>query len=430
MINRDYYLNELIRKENNGYVKVITGLRRCGKSYLLFEIFANYLKNKGIDDDHIISLQLDDFENQKYWNPNELNKYIRENIKDDGKTNYIFIDEIQFVKEINNPFLEGSKLGFSDVILGIMKLKNVDIYVTGSNSEMLSKNILTRFRGRGDQIHLNPLSFKEFYDYYDGDKQKAWEEYLTFGGMPNIMNIKDYSDKSKYLKNLFDEIYLKDIIEKNDIRKDETIIDDLLNIVSSSIGSLTNPLKLSNTFKSKKNINISPVTIEKYLDYLIDSFLIEKVKKYDIKGKKYIESPHKYYFSDIGLRNARLNFTEIEPTHIMENIIYNEMRIRGFNVDIGIIEYNYKDENMKSKRKQIEVDFICNKGNEKIYIQSAYSIPDENKLNQETRGIKTIKDSFKKIVIVRDNIVPRKDENGILFIGIEEFLLNDKYTNF
>lgn len=429
MINRDNYLNQLIRKKENGLVKVITGLRRSGKSFLLFTIYHNYLIANGIKKDHIIEIALDDIKNQKYWNPNELDKYIRKHIIDDGSINYIFIDEIQFVKDVNNPYLKGSVVGFTDVILGLMKIKNVDIYVTGSNSEMLSKNILTKFRGRGDQIHVYPLSYKEFYDAYNTEKSRAFEEYITYGGMPFVMSINDYADKSNYLKNLFLEIYIKDIIENNDIRNDESIINDLLNIISSSIGSLTNPLKLANTFKSLKKVAINPTTIDKYLDYCVDSFLIERAKRYDIKSKKFIESPLKYYFTDIGLRNARLNFSEIEETHIMENIIFNELKCRGFNVDVGIVEYNYKDEEGKSKRKQLEIDFICNKGNERIYIQSAYALLTSDKINQEIRSFLRINDSFKKIVVVRNNIVPKKDENGIQYVGIEEFLLNDNYTS-
>lgn len=427
MIKRDDYLNWLIRKQNNGLAKVITGCRRTGKSYLLFNIFYNYLLDNNVSKDHIISISLDDIKNQKYWNPNELDKYIRESIINDGRTNYIFIDEIQFVKSIPNPYLDNTFVGFTEVVLGIMKIENVDVYITGSNSKMLSKDILTSFRGRCDHINIRPLSYKEFYKAYKGDKSRALSEYITYGGMPYILKLDNYQDKSEYLKNLFLEIYIKDILDRNAIRQNESVINDLLNIISSSIGSLSNPLKLSNTFKSIKKVSINPATIEKYLNYFMDSFLIESAKKYDIKGKKYIETPLKYYFNDIGLRNARLNFSQIEETHIMENIIYNELRKRGFNVDIGVLEINYK-ENDISKRKQIEIDFICNKGNEKIYIQSAYSISSNEKLEQEIRGLVRIKDSFKKIVVVKENIVPRKDENGILYVGFEEFLLDEKYT--
>ena len=427
MIKRDTYLEKLIRKKENGLVKVITGLRRCGKSFLLFNIFYNYLLKNKVDSKHIITISLDDASNQKYWNPNELDKYIRDHIIKDGKTNYIFIDEIQLVKDVVNPYLEGSKITFTDVILGLMKIPHVDLYVTGSNSEMLSKNILTRFRGKGDQVYVRPLSYSEFYNSYKNDKNRAWNEYITYGGLPFVMSLDNYVDKGEYLKNLFLEIYLKDIIDNNHIRKDESILNDLLNIITSSIGSLTNPLKLSNTFKSLKKISLTPISIEKYLDYFADSFLIDRAKRYDVKGKKYIETPLKYYFTDLGLRNARLNFTDIEETHIMENVIYNELRYRGFNVDVGIVEYNYKEKE-KSKRKQLEIDFICNKGNDKLYIQSAYALSLQEKIEQEIRGLCRIKDSFKKIVVVKDNIVPRKDSNGIQYVGIEEFLLNEKYT--
>lgn len=428
MINREKYLNELIRKKENGLVKVITGIRRCGKSYLLFNIFYNYLLSIGIEKDHIITLALDDIENQKYWNPNELNNFLKSKIVNDGKTKYVFIDEIQLVKNVDNPYLKDSIIGFNDVVLGLLKVPNIDIYVTGSNSEMLSSNILTKFRGRSDQIHLYPLSYKEFYNSYNKDKRNAWNEYIIYGGMPYITQIGSYEDKSQYLKNLFKEIYIKDIIEANNIKKSEDILNDLLTILSSSVGSLTNPLKLSNSFKSLKKISISSSTIESYLNVFNDSFLIEKVERYDIKGKKMISSPYKYYFTDIGLRNSWLNFREIEETHIMENIIYNELKIRGFNVDVGILEYNFKDEENKSKRKYIEIDFVCNKGNDKIYIQFALNLPSKEKIDQEIRGFLRIDDFFKKIVVVKDNIIPRKDENGILYVGIEEFLLNDKYT--
>ena len=427
MIKRDNYLNQLIRKQNNRLVKVITGCRRVGKSYLLFNIFYNYLLNNNVDKNHIIAISLDEIKNQKYWNPNELDKYIRDNIIDDGKTNYIFIDEIQFVKNTPNPYVDNTYVGFTEVVLGIMKIKNVDVYITGSNSKMLSSDILTSFRGKCDHINVRPLSYKEFYKAYKGDKSRAWNEYITYGGMPYVLLLNDYTDKSEYLKNLFLEIYIKDILDRNNIRQSEYVLNDLLNIISSSIGSLSNPLKLSNTFKSVKKLSINPATIEKYLNHFIDSFLIERAKKYDIKGKKYIETPLKYYFNDIGLRNARLNFSQVEETHIMENIIYNELRLRGFNVDIGVLEINYKENNI-SKRKQLEIDFICSKGNEKIYIQSAYSLSSDEKINQEIRGLARIKDSFKKIVVVKENIIPRKDENGIQYIGVEEFLLDEKYT--
>ena len=396
---------------------------------MLFDIYAGFLRENGVDDDHMIRISLDDFNNRRYWNPNELNDYIRGKIINDGKTNYVFIDEIQFVKEVDNPYLKGGKVGFVDVVLGLMKIKHADIYVIGSNSEMLSKNILTKFRGRGDQIHVCPLSYKEFYDAYAGEKSRSWQEYMTFGGMPRVALIDDYEDKAEYLKNLFFEIYIKDIMESNSIRNDKSVLEDLLNIVSSSVGSLTNPLKLSRAFKSVRKVSVSPATLERYLECFADLFLMERAKRYDIRGKKYIESPMKYYFSDIGLRNARLNFAEIEETRLMENIIYDELRTRGFNVDVGVVKRNYKDAEGKSRRSQLEVDFVCNKDNERIYMQSAFRIDGKDKMDQETRGLLKIGDSFKKIMVLRDNIVPRRDENGILFVGVEDFLLNDKYTS-
>lgn len=421
-IKRDAYLNELIRKKENGLVKVITGVRRCGKSYLLFHIFRDYLLSASVDKDHIISIALDDIQYQRYWNPNELNEYIRSKIINDGNTNYVFIDKIQLVKDVKNPYLEGSTVGFTDVVLGLVKMPGIDVYITGSNSEMLSKNILSKFRGKCDQIHVSPLSYKEFYDAKDGDKTHVWNEYLTYGGMPFVTTIPDYSDKANYLKNLFEEIYIKDIMESNDIRRDESVLNDLLNIISSSVGSLTNPLKLSNTFKTVKKLPIHSQTIERYIGYLEDSFLIEKAKRYSVKGKHYIESPHKYYFTDLGLRNARLNFAEIEENHIMENIIYNSLRSSGYNVDVGVVDVTTHDQG-KQIRKQLEIDFVCNKGNEKLYIQSAYSLPDKEKLLQETQSLTKTKDSFKKIVVVRDDIVPRQDGTGIYFVGVEHFLL-------
>ncbi len=427
MIRRDKYLNQLIRKKENGMVKVTVGLRRCEKTFLLFNLFKDHLLNSGVDESHIIAISLDDISNQRYWNPNELDSYLRSRLIPGQKTNYVFIDEIQLVKEVENPYLKGSKVGFTDVVLGLLKIPNVDVYVTGSNSEMLSKDILSKFRGRGDQIHLRPLSFREFYDASD-DKAKAWQEYILYGGMPRILSLASYEDKSNYLKNLFSEVYLKDITDRNDVRNDKGVLGDLLNIVSSSIGSLTNPLKLSHAFQSVRRLSMNPNTIEKYLGYFIDSFLIESAKRYDIRGKQYIGSPLKYYFEDIGLRNARLNFSGIEETRIMENILYNELRYRGFDVDVGVVDWNYKDEEKKSQRKRLEIDFVCRKGNEKYYIQSAYAIQDAEKKLQETRGFKLINDSFKKILVIKEDIIPRQDENGILCVGIQDFLLDESFT--
>lgn len=427
MIERRKYLDKLIRKKENGLVKVITGIRRCGKSYLLFEIYHKYLNSIGVDDGHIIELALDDDVNIRYRNPLELGEYIRSLMTDKEKMYYIFLDEIQKVAEIPNPYLPDSdeKIGFVDVVLGLMKIKNADIYVTGSNSKMLSSDILTEFRGRGDEIKVNPLSFSEFYTAFEGDKRDAWREYFTYGGMPLVLMQHTHEDKSKYLSDLFSKIYLDDIMNRNNIGHDKSVLEDLLNIISSSVGSLTNPSKLSKTFKSIKNISVSDDTIAKYLDYFIDAFMVYKAQRYDVKGRKYIGSPMKYYFSDIGLRNARLNFRQQEENHIMENIIYNELLYREFDVDVGVVEYNYKDSEGKKIRTNLEIDFVANKGSERYYIQSALTISAEEKRQQEINSLRRVKDSFKKIVVVKDDIIPWYDENGIYYVGIEKFLLEE-----
>ena len=427
MIERRKYLDKLIRKKENGLVKVITGIRRCGKSYLLFEIYHKYLNSIGVDDEHIIELALDDDVNIRYRNPLELGEYIRSLMTDKEKMYYIFLDEIQKVAEIPNPYLPESdeKIGFVDVVLGLMKIKNADIYVTGSNSKMLSSDILTEFRGRGDEIKVNPLSFSEFYTAFEGDKRDAWREYFTYGGMPLVLMQRTHEDKSKYLSDLFSKIYLDDIMNRNNIGHDKSVLEDLLNIISSSVGSLTNPSKLSKTFKSIKNISVSDDTIAKYLDYFIDAFMVYKAQRYDVKGRKYIGSPMKYYFSDIGLRNARLNFRQQEENHIMENIIYNELLYREFDVDVGVVGYNYKDSEGKKIRTNLEIDFVANKGSERYYIQSALTISAEEKRQQEINSLRRVKDSFKKIVVVKDDIIPWYDENGIYYVGIEKFLLEE-----
>ena len=427
MIERRKYLDKLIRKKENGLVKVITGIRRCGKSYLLFEIYHKYLNSIGVDDGHIIELALDDDVNIRYRNPLELGEYIRSLMTDKEKMYYIFLDEIQKVAEIPNPYLPESdeKIGFVDVVLGLMKIKNADIYVTGSNSKMLSSDILTEFRGRGDEIKVNPLSFSEFYTAFEGDKRDAWREYFTYGGMPLVLMQRTHEDKSKYLSDLFSKIYLDDIMNRNNIGHDKSVLEDLLNIISSSVGSLTNPSKLSKTFKSIKNISVSDDTIAKYLDYFIDAFMVYKAQRYDVKRRKYIGSPMKYYFSDIGLRNARLNFRQQEENHIMENIIYNELLYREFDVDVGVVEYNHKDSEGKKIRTNLEIDFVANKGSERYYIQSALTISAEEKHQQEINSLRRVKDSFKKIVVVKDDIIPWYDENGIYYVGIEKFLLEE-----
>ena len=426
-VQRPRYLNQLIDKKDNGRVKIITGIRRCGKSYLLFELYRKYLLSNGVCEDQIIMIALDSLKNIKYRNPIELDDYLRDKIQDNGRKYYIFIDEIQFVEEISNPYLEGtdSKVNFVDLVLGLMKIPNVDVYITGSNSKMLSSDVLTQFRDRGDEIRVYPFSFVEFYSCYEGDKGKAFDEYCLYGGMPMSVQLSNHEKKSEYLKNVFTSTYIKDVMERNKILKDASIMDDLLDIISSSIGSLSNPTKLANTFMSEKNIKISQLTVSNYLDYFIDAFLIEKARRYDVKGRKYISSPYKYYFSDIGLRNARLNFRQNEQSHIMENVIYNELRMRGLNVDVGVVEYNYKDENKKTVRKNLEVDFVINRGSNRYYIQSALNVDTKEKQVQETESLRRTGDSFKKVVIVRNNIVPRFDDDGILYIGVEDFLLDE-----
>ncbi|MCI5538683.1 MAG: ATP-binding protein [Oscillospiraceae bacterium] len=432
MIERKRYLDKLISKKQNGLIKVITGIRRCGKSYLLFNIYKNYLISSGVDEKNIICLALDDDENIRYRNPLELGKYIRSLTEDKSMEYYVFLDEIQKVAQINNPYVESGedKIGFTDVLLGLMKRENLDIYVTGSNSKMLSSDILTEFRGRGDEIRVSPLSYSEFYNACGDDKNGAWQEYVTYGGMPFIMSRRGHEEKARYLTSLFDTIYISDIMERNSLVKEKSTLDDILNIISSSVGSLTNSNKIANTFKSRKQVNISPQNVGKYLDYFLDAFLIYKAERYDVKGRKYIGSPLKYYFSDIGLRNARLNFRQTEINHIMENIIYNELIYRDFSVDVGAVEYFYKDSDKNSKRSRLEIDFVANKGSVRYYIQSALTVSDEQKRAQEVNSLKRVGDSFKKIVVVSDDVIPHYDEDGIFYVGIERFLLDETVMSF
>ena len=427
-IGRQQYLDQLIRKKDNGRVKIITGIRRCGKSYLLFELYTKYLRDSGVKEDQIIGLALDELPNARYRNPIELDQYIRDKIADKSKRYYVLIDEIQFVSEIQNPYVDdpSAKLNFIDVVLGLMRIKNADIYVTGSNSKMLSSDILTQFRDRGDEIRVFPLSYAEFYSVYGEDKRHAWRDYYTYGGMPVVVTLSSHEEKSKYLQDLYTKTYLRDVVERHMIQNDVEVLEDLLNIVSSSIGSLTNPTKLANTFASERQISISGATIERYLGYFIDAFLLHKSQRYDVKGKKYMKTPMKYYFADVGLRNARLGFRQQEENHIMENVIYNDLRRRGFDVDVGVVEYNCKDDEGKKTRKQLEVDFVVNRGSQRYYIQSAFTVGDPEKRKQETESLRRIPDSFKKIVVVRDDIIPWHDDNGILFIGVEQFLLEEK----
>lgn len=404
-IKRDIYLYKLINRKENGLIKIITGIRRSGKSYLLDPLFKNYLIESGIKEDHIIKLELDKEENKKYHNAHELNEYIKSQIKD-KKMHYILLDEIQLVE------------GFEFVLNGLLYEKNIDVYVIGSNSKFLSSDIITEFRGRGDQVRVFPLSFDEFLSANDGDKYEAWEEYITYGGLPLILSKKTDEEKSQYLKNEFERTYIKDIIDRNNIQRID-ILDSIINMLASSVGSLTNTKKIYDTFVSNGEKELSLNTINSYMKYIEDSFIINKSDRYDVKGKKYINTPQKYYFSDIGLRNARLNFRQQEENHLMENIIYNELLIRGFNVDVGVVEIREGNQ-----RKQLEVDFVCNLGNKRYYIQSALNLDTREKTIQEERPLMNINDNFKKIIIVKSDMKHWITEEGILVIGIQEFLLN------
>ena len=411
IIQRSSYLNKLISRKHNGLIKVITGVRRCGKSFLLFNLFHNHLVSSGVDEDHIIEVALDDRSNKHLRDPDNMLSFVKGKIKD-NEIYYIILDEIQMLNE------------FEDVLNSFLHIRNADVYVTGSNSRFLSSDVITEFRGRGDEIRVHPLSFREYVSAFNGTVDEAWEEYYTYGGLPLILTRNDDEEKSEYLISLFQKVYLTDIVDRHSINNSEEL-NELVDILSSAIGSLTNPLKLSKTFKSMKNKDISDKTINCYLDYLTDAFLLSKAVRYDIKGKKYINSPSKYYFEDIGLRNARLNFRQMEENHIMENIIYNELRIRGYRVDVGVIEKFEKNADEKTVRKLLEIDFIATKGSEKYYIQSAFTLDTPEKQEQEEKPLNTIFDSFKKIVIVRDSIKLRRNEQGIVTMGIKQFLLDE-----
>ncbi len=415
-IKRDQYLNQLIAGQQNGLIKIVTGIRRCGKSYLLFTLFHEYLVSQGVDERHIIEIALDDRTNVALRNPDVILHHIREQIVD-NELYYILLDEVQLIPE------------FVDVLNSLLHIRNADVYVTGSNSRFLSSDVVTEFRGRGDEIRLYPLTFSEFVEGYQGDRNQAWKEYYTYGGLPLILSLETAKKKENYLENLYESVYLVDILERNTIRNREEL-DELVRIMASSVGSPVNPTKLSNTFKSVKNTEIHHQTISKYLSYFEDAFLLEKSIRYDIKGKKYINTLSKFYFSDLGIRNALLGFRQQEENHIMENIIYNELRARGYKVDIGMVEQREADKNGKMVRKQLEVDFVVNQGSRRYYIQSAFAMPNLEKLRQESASLLKINDSFKKIIVVQEDIMPKRDENGILTIGIIDFLLNQNSLDY
>ena len=410
-IKRDKYLNDLINRMHNGMIKVVTGIRRCGKSYLLFNIFKNYLLDHGVAASHIITIELDQRKNKKYRDPDTILDYIEFLIEDDEQY-YIMIDEVQMLQE------------FEEVLNSLLHIRNADIYVTGSNSKFLSKDVITEFRGRGDEIHIYPLTFKEFMEAYDGDMYRGWAEYVVYGGLPLTVTMKTEEQKISYLTNLFKETYLKDIIERHHIEKTQEL-EDLVNILASAIGSLTNPPKIEATFKSAIQSTISLNTIRQYIEHLEDAFIINKANRYNIKGRKYIGTPLKYYFEDVGLRNARLGFRQVEETHLMENIIYNELRSRGYTVDVGVVEKRGTDENGKEYKNQLEIDFVANLGSKRYYIQSAFSMPTEEKRIQEKASLVNVNDSFKKIIVVKDVVNVTRDEDGITTMSIYDFLLKE-----
>ena len=426
-IERNRYLQKLINSRKNGQVKIITGVRRCGKSYLLSVLYRDYLLQEGVLPEQIITVELDNDINVRYRNPLELGAYLREKVANTEMDYYILLDEIQMVESIKNPYMpkeSDSKITFVDVLLGLRSLPHVDVYVTGSNSKMLSSDVATAFRDRGEEIHITPLTYDEFYAAYPNEKRYAWREYMTFGGMPYVLHKSTYEEKSRYLQELFRLTYIKDVVERNRLRANIEVLDELLNVIASSVGSLSNPTRLSNTFKSVKGLNVKNETISTYLDCFIDAYILCKSYRYDIKGRSYIDTPLKYYFTDIGLRTARLNFRQQEENHIMENIIYNELIARGFNVDVGVVEYNHIDENGKKVRSQLEVDFVVNQTEKRYYIQSALTVADEDKRKQEVNSLNRIDDSYTKIVVVRDNVLPWTDDKGVQYINIEDFLLD------
>ena len=415
-IKRDSYLEQLKIRKDNGMIKIITGIRRCGKSFLLFVLFKKYLLESGVDHDHIIEIALDGIENEELRDPKKCYRYIKDAMKDEQKY-YLLLDEVQFMPR------------FEEVLNSLLRIGNIDVYVTGSNSKFLSSDIVTEFRGRGDEIRIYPLSFAEFYAVFDGDFDDAWEEYMIYGGLPQVVKFSVERQKAEYLKNIFNNVYIKDAVERNRIQNVDEI-NTLVDILASVIGAPTNPTKISNTFKSERGINYSNKTISNHIDYLAEAFLISKAERYDIKGRKYVGANRKYYFSDIGLRNARLNFRQQEPTHIMENIVYNELLIRGYNVDVGIVDVFAKSSEGKKVHKQLEVDFVVNQGSQRYYIQVAYDMTSEEKQTQELNSLRSIPDSFKKIVIVNGTKKPWRNEEGFVIMGMKHFLLNTDSLEF
>lgn len=416
VIRRDIYLQQLVDRKNNGMIKVITGIRRCGKSFLLFTLFKNHLLDNAVKPDHIIEIALDGIESEELRNPRSCFHYIKDRIKDDGM-HYLLLDEVQFLPR------------FEEVLNSLLRIHNIDVYVTGSNSRFLSSDIVTEFRGRGDEIRIYPLSFAEFYSVYDGEYDDAWEEYMTYGGLPQIAGFQNRKQKTDYLKNIFANVYLKDVIERNSIQNvDEIGI--LVDVLASSIGAQTNPTKIADTFASERRITYTNKTVSNHIKYLEEAFLISKANRYDIKGRKYIGANSKYYFTDLGLRNARLNFRQQEPTHIIENMVYNELLIRGYNVDIGVVDIFGRDSNGKRSRKQLEVDFVANQGSQRYYIQVAYDMTNEEKQTQEFKSLRNIPDSFKKIVVVNGSQKPWRNDEGFVIMGMKYFLLTADSLDF
>lgn len=411
VIERPKYLQALIAAMGSDQVKVITGIRRCGKSYLVFTLFKNYLLEQGVPEGNIVEMAFDAFRNKKYRDPDVFYPYAIDRLEQAHGKRYVLLDEVQLLGE------------FSDVLIDLNGIEDVDVYVTGSNAKLLSRDIATEFRGRGQEIKMAPLSFSEFMSAYEGDKRDGYEEYATYGGLPAVLARKTPEEKVAYLKSLYDELYIRDIVDRNRVR-DEGNLETLVDILSSSIGSLTNSSRLSATFKSEMHVTIAPETVDRYLSYLTDAFLVSKAKRYDVKGRKYIGSPYKFYFSDLGLRNARMNFRQMEPTHIMENVIYNELVGRGFGVDVGVVNTTVKDARGAYRRVQLEIDFICNKGSQRLYIQSAFALENEAKVQQEERSLKKVDDSFKKVIITKEGFAPHYNEDGILMMNVYDFLLD------